>query len=385
MAKRTKNCITALAIMLAIGIGATSLAAQDIVQSLDDTPYNPNSVPKMTEDGAEFTIRLSDPRRPPEWFLGIYSGTTLGTYYYVATGLCNLMQATFEEHRIHCTPLRSSGVGDNIQLMNAGQAQSVMVQSDTNYNAATGERPMPQARSGLSLHAETGVMVVSQSSGIESLLDLAGKRVNLGADGSTTQELWMELLNINDIRVDSLGEVFRSTQDNNVRALCDGSIDAFGTWIGHPSILVASAVERCGARVVGMSGNGTTRLVNEKDYFFEQNIPAGTYANQTKDVVSYGITASLLFHKDVPDYITCHIAKMVVNNIEFLRAQHPALTNIGAKFAVEEGQFLELHPGIKAYNATGECPPVPTDWERLPDFESEFIGDLNIQMPEEYR
>ncbi|MBB5516322.1 hypothetical protein FHS89_002348 [Rubricella aquisinus] len=345
------------AAVLAVMLAASGAQGQGLRQP-DFPAFNPDAVPQQGEDGALFNLRMSDTRRPPEWFLAIYSGTTMGTYFYVASGICRVLERTFTEHRIHCVPLRSSGVGGNVTLMNEGRAQAVMVQTDTNYYAANGTRPMPAARSGASLYNETAVLVVSKASGITSITDLPGKRVNLGPEGSGTRSLWMDALKANDIALSDLGEVFGATQDSNVLALCDGSIDAFASWIGHPSPFIQSAVSRCDAQILGMWSDGTASLVDSQEFLFPQTIPANTYTNQSQDVASYGFKASLVFHRDTPDYIVCNTVRAVALNADLFREQHPALSNFDPSEMFAQGNALEFHNGVKIFLASQNCPEV---------------------------
>jgi len=99
------------AVLFALPFVAGAAFSQD-AGSLEDPPYRPALVPFQTDEGAQFQDRLSDARRLPEWFLGIYSGQTLSSFYYVASGLCEVMKGSFEIHRIHCAALRSEGPGE---------------------------------------------------------------------------------------------------------------------------------------------------------------------------------------------------------------------------------------------------------------------------------
>jgi len=311
--------------------------------------FLPDAVPPQNEQGANFDLPLSDPTRPAEWFLAIYSGTTLGTYFYIASAVCRTLEATFDEHGIHCVPLRSAGVGGNVALMNEGRAQSIIVQSDTNYFAAIGQRPILGGRSALSLHDEIGVLVVRPDSDIERFEDIRGKRVNLGPEGSGTRLLWTQMLDLHGIGLSDLRRHYAATQDSNVLALCEGSIDAFAAWIGHPSELIKQAVDRCDARVVGIWSPEVAALVADTDYLFELTLPAGSYRNQLQAVQSYGFKASLVVHEELPAHVVYHLVKALVENVELFRAQHPALAGVVSYDFFAKGNSLPFHRGAERY------------------------------------
>lgn len=317
-----------------------------------DLPYRPDAVPlyqydpTAQRDGA--TIDL-DPARPPERFLTIYSGSTAGVYYFIASALCGALRLTYEQHRIHCVPLRSQGVASNVQLMKEGRAQMIIVQSDTNYRAATGEAPIPGARSVMSLHDEMGVMVVRRASGIDSPLGIRDKRVNLGPKGTALRQLWDQYLGSLGLTAADLRRADEVPPDFNRQGLCGDYLDAFGMWIGHPAAIITDILQNCDARLVGMWNNGLDALLAQHQYYFRQTLPAGTYHGQDAPLESFGIKASLLAYEPMDPDIVYWLTKTVAENVDRFRALHPALGNVDARVMFEKGNFLPFHPGAERY------------------------------------
>src|SRR5690606_4197612 len=128
----------------------------------------------------------------------------------------------------------SQGVASNVQLMADGRAQMIIVQSDTNYRAATGEAPIPGAYSVMSLHDEMGVLVVRNDSDITDPSQLRGKRVNVGPPGTALRPLWDQYLGSLGLTLADLSRADEVPPDFNRQGLCGNYLDAFGMWIGHP-------------------------------------------------------------------------------------------------------------------------------------------------------
>ncbi len=331
----------------------TALAARDGQdRTVYEKPvYEPDAIPRHQYDPQAEHLPLSDSTRAPDYFAAIYSGSPSGTYFYVAAAICDVLRTRFQDHHTHCVSLRSPGVGGNVQLMRDGRAQMAIVQSDTNYNAAIGALPMPGARSVMSLHGETGVMVVGPNADIRGVQDLRGRKVNLGPEGTGTRTLWNELLSYAGLKPEELGRVYDVRQSYSVQGLCDDYIEAFGAWIGHPSLLIQDAVESCGARVVGLDDGSEAidRLLADHQYYVRATIPAGTYANQSEDIKSYGFKASLIAFEDASPYVVYWVVKTLVEEIEALREAHPALATVNARAMFEEGNFLPFHEGAARY------------------------------------
>jgi uncharacterized protein len=270
-------------------------------------------------------------------------------YYYVASAICATLRARYEEHRIRCVPLRSQGAGSNRSLMNHGRAQMAIMQSDTNYYAASGEIPIPGARSVVSLHNELGVLAVAGNSNIGSPHDLRGRRINLAPKESAAHMQWSEYLESLGITEKDFKQVHRYPQDLNPEGLCGKYIDAFGLWSGHPSRTITAAIERCGARLLGMWHPDMTPLLAKRQYYFRGELPPNVYPGQDRPLESYGIKASLIAHESTLPYIVYWVTRVLIENVDVLRTRHPALAHLDTRKMQTHGNFLPFHEGAARY------------------------------------
>lgn len=348
--------LLAVALVLSmIGPWVPTARASDSLSSSPNNiglPYAPDAIPR-----SQYIPTVPGSRVQPvmpqqdnkDRFVAIYSGSTVGVYFYVASAICRAMAKSFSRHRIHCVALRSLGVASNVSLMERGRAQLIIVQSDTNYYASTGKIKLPGGRSVMSLHNELGLMAVARDSDITKPADLRDKRVNLGPEGTASRGLWLEFLNANGLSINDLDRAFSVTQEYNIMGLCSGYIDAYGLWIGHPAAALAGAVDHCDARLVGMWSPGSEKLVNERQFYFKGTIPADTYPGQKKPIVSYGFKASLIAYSRVDPYIVYWVTRSIIENIDTFRNAHPALANVKPREMFAMGNFLPFHPGAARY------------------------------------
>lgn len=337
---------------------------------IDGLIYKPDAIPlsqyrrRATDPEslaalANTDVIAGDGQTERSYYAAIYSGSTSGVYFKVAAAICDMMSLTFDRHRVHCVPLRSQGVGSNIRLMKEGRVQLAIVQSNTNWEAQKGITPIPGARSVMSLHDEMGLLVVRNDSGIESIADLRGKRINIGPEGSASRELWIELLSRYNITLDDLDTVYGVAQDYNELGICENYIDAFGLWIGHPAALIEDTLG-CGARVVGMGGPLTDEMVRANQYFFNQVLPAKTYSAQEKAISSYGFKASLIAYEPADPYVVYWITRIVHENVDRLKEMYPAFRSVVADDMFAKGNFLPFHKGAACY---WETDAHACDWQ----------------------
>jgi TRAP transporter TAXI family solute receptor len=328
--------VRALALLLTCVCGA--------LQAEGRPPFQPDGVPPR-----QFISGDANSTVPTEYFVAIFGGSTQGVYYYAASAICNAMRRRFDEHRIRCVPLRSQGAGSNRTLMNLGRAQMAIVQSDTNYYAATGEVPITGARSVVSLYDELGVLVASKGSRIDRPEALRGHRLNLGAPGSVARELWAEYLGAIGLSTNDLADAFDFPQDVNYDGLCTGFIEGFGLWSGHPVPALAATLERCDARLVGTWHPGVQALLDRRPYYFRGTLPSGTYPGQTEALDAYGIKASLIAHERTLPYIVYWVTRVIIEDHALLRSLHPALAALDPEAMRTKGNFLPPHDGAAHY------------------------------------
>lgn len=333
--------------IIAVIAAVCALAGPAIALADEQADFSPDAIPtaQTIPDDPGFSSALPQTER----FIAIYGGSTKGTYYQVASAICAAVEASFSKHHIRCVSLRSQGDLSNVSLMAEGRAQFIIVQSNTSNDIAEKRLDLPTARSVMSLHDELGLMVTAAGQQIDGVGDLRGKRVNLGPEGSSSRRLWKQLLSAEGVELSDLATVYDAAQDLNQRGLCDGDIDAFGLWIGHPASAIATSISICNARIVGMRSPATDRLVAEHPDFFNGEIPAGTYPNQDKPIPSYGFKATLVADSRVDPDLVYWLTRSVVENIGLFRQRHPALASVAPRAMFEKGNFLPFHEGAARY------------------------------------
>ena len=114
------------------------------------------------------------------------------------------------------------------------------------------------------------------------------------------------------------------TSSEQVKALCDGKIDAFGYSVGFPNgAMEQAATCKAKASPINLTGAPVQGLIDGADYYATV-IPKGTYSNQKKDATTFGVKATLLqaqmFLKNL--YL---VTKAVMENFDDFRAQHQLL------------------------------------------------------------
>ena len=216
-------------------------------------------------------------------FISIGTGGVTGVYYPTGGAICRLVNKSRKEHGIRCSVESTGGSVYNINTIRAGELDMGVAQSDWQYHAYNGtskfadQGPFKELRAVFSVHAEPVTIVARKDANIKNVMDLKGKRVNIGNPGSGTRasyEVMADALGFTDDTL-ALATEFKSSEQS--QALCDNKIDAFFFLVGHPSGSIKEATTSCEANMVAVDGPAIDKLVADNSFYRKATIPGGMY------------------------------------------------------------------------------------------------------------
>ena len=140
------------------------------------------------------------------------------------------------------------------------------------------------------------------------------------------------------------------TSSEQVKALCDGKIDAYGYSVGFPNGAMEQAAT-CAAKAkpINLTGGPVQGLIEGADYYAKAVIPAGTYTGQTSDATTFGVKATVVTSNAVEADLVYLVVKAVFENFDDFRKQHPAFAPLKKEDMIADGLSAPLHEGAKRY------------------------------------
>ena len=293
-------------------------------------------------------------------FIAIGTGSVTGVYYPAGGSICHLLNRGRRTHGIRCSVESSSGSAENINNIRANEIDFGVVQSDTQYQAVNGlsgfasDGPYDGLRSVMSLYFESFTIVARSDSGINSINDLAGKRVNLGNHGSGQRGTMDTVMRAMGWTEDTFSEVHELKASEQSRALCDGTIDAMVYTVGNPNASIKEATALCDSILVDVKGEEISELVANNDYYSFVTIPGGMYRGTDSNTNTFGVGATLVTSDNMSEEVVYEMVKAVFDNIETFRELHPAFSNVDPAKMASEGLSAPIHAGaIKYYREKG--------------------------------
>ncbi len=287
--------------------------------------------------------------------LSIATGGTGGVYYPMGGGLAESSNTPIDGYS--ATAEVTGASVENMGLIATGDADLAIALADTVAQAQTGTgrfegQQLEMVRGLASLYANMVQIVTLEGSGIETLADLAGRRVSVGAPGSGTEVNALQILEANGITYDDIEEQrlnFNETAD----ALANGDIDA-GFWsVGAPTSSILNLATTQSIHVIELSAEEMDAAIEANPIFARTTLAGGTYSGVDGDVAVVGVPNVLTVSSEMDEELAYEITKAMFENIADLQAVHPAANQTTIEFTLDATP-VPLHPGaIRYYEETG--------------------------------
>ena len=293
---------------------------------------------------------------PTTTFVSIGTGAVTGVYYQVGGALVALINEDSPAHGVRASFQATGGSVYNINAVLEGRLEIGIAQSDRQYQAVHGQAewsdkgPQRELRSICSLHTEAVTLVATEASGIRSVADLRGKRVNLGNPGSGQRGNALDVLRCAGIDPDSGLHPEALKAADCAKVLQDGRIEAFFYTVGHPAGAIAEATAgRLKVRLVPITG--MEALLQESPYYSRAVISPELYpqAANTEPVETIGVMTTVLTSAATPDEVVHVVTRALFENLERLREMHPCFARLTAEEMVGTGLSAPRHPAAERY------------------------------------
>lgn len=285
----------------------------------------------------------------------IATGSVEGVYYKVGWTICGLVNQGTTEHGVSCRAEPAIGSIGNLQSLRFGKTEVGIAQSDWEHHAVNGTAafadagPFAELRSIFTLHAEPFTLVARRDTGIETLDDLKGARVNLGNPGSGQRATMDVVLEAKGWTSDDFSQTAELSATEQSLALCRGQIDAMVYMAGHPNTSIGQATNLCDAVLVTVKDEQIDALIEKSPYYRYTEIPGGLYRGNAEAVTTFGVWATVIATSNLSAEVVRVITEAVFENLETFRAAHPAFANLEADAMVTGTRNAPLHEGAKAY------------------------------------
>ncbi len=287
----------------------------------------------------------------------IGTGGVTGVFYQAGGAIARIVNKKRHEYGIRCVVESTDGSVYNIDAVISGILDFGLAQGDRQHQAAfggaewEGRGPQRDLRSMFSLYAEACTLVAAVDSGINTIADLRGKRVNLGHPGSGHRQNSIDALNAAgiDYKKDIIAKELKPLEAS--RLLKAGGIDAFFYTVGHPTGAIIDATSgKKKVKIIPMPVIAK-KLVNDvHPYYVKTKIPIKYYRNAANDadIETFGVKATLVTSVKASNMLAYAIAKEIFENMRQFKSLHVAFQGLD-KTKMLENMSARIHPGAMRY------------------------------------
>lgn len=298
-------------------------------------------------------------------FFTIGTGGTAFTYYPVGGVIANAISkppgsrecgegGSCGVEGLIASAVSSRGSVDNVNAIISGLRNSGFAQSDVAYWAYTGtgtmegKEPASDLRSIAALYDEHIHLVTLESTGINSVADLKGKRVSVDEPGSGT---YVDA----GLILSAAGLSFEDITEENLKgaaateALRNGRIDALFVVAGYPTGAIVELASAADAKIVPIDGEVAAALTDKYAFFSASDIPAGTYEG-VDGVTTVAVGAQWLTSAKEDEELIYNITKALWNDEsrKLLDVGHAKGKTITPDTALK-GLGVPLHAGAERF------------------------------------
>ena len=278
------------------------------------------------------------------------TGGTSGTYYAFGGVLGQYIK---NNAGIDVVVVSTDGSKANIESIAAGDYQLGTVQSDVMSYAWSGTRSFESGkvdsfRVVAGLYAEA-VQLVTMDPTIQTVADLKGKAVSIGAPNSGVYFNAIDVLAAAGLTEQDIKAQYQSFADS-ADALKDGKIDAAFIVAGAPTAAITELCTTNDAFLVPIDGDIAAKLMADSPFYTAYTVPAGTYAGQDTDVQTVTVKATLIVSANADEEQVYNLTKAIFDNAAAIAAENGKGTELSVENATN-GMTAPFHPGAAKYFA----------------------------------
>ena len=188
-------------------------------------------------------------------------------------------------------------------------------------------------------------VVTRAESGIESLSDMEGARVNTGDLGSGTQINALQILeSVAGLTPEDFDEQNSGFSDASDQ-LQNGDIDAAFVVGGWPVGAIENLATNADIDILDLSAEARSAAKEDASWFADDTIPADTYNGVDEDVDTVSVQAMIATRSGVEADTVETVTAAVFDNVDQLTIK----TDFIGSDSAQDGMSIELHEGAAAY------------------------------------
>ena len=284
--------------------------------------------------------------------LQLGTGSVGGVYFPLGQELANILTDNIDVEGFNVSSVETDASVDNLVQISNGDLQLGIAQNNTAQQAVAGEgefdgNTIETAGFMGQLYPEAISIITLESTGIESVEDLEGKRVAIGPPGGATRNAAQLVLNAAGIEEGDY-QVFEEDFGTAQTKLQDGNLDASIEVVGVPSASISELQATTGEVSLVPLSDELQQQISDESGYRPYEIPADSYDFLDGPLPSVSAFASMFGSTtQVSPDLGYEITKTMYEQADQLTLAQKQF--IAPDSALDGRGDLPLHPGAQRY------------------------------------
>ncbi|SES77985.1 hypothetical protein SAMN05421676_101431 [Salinibacillus kushneri] len=280
-----------------------------------------------------------------------FGSATQGGFWYTLSGaMSDKMGEIFPDSS---TTIVEGGSISNLLGLGQGKYHIGFSNGQTVPEALNGENafdePIKNVSTIATLYPNVFHIAVRADSDIYSVEDLKGKTVSPGIKGYSGELAFQDVLELNDMSYDDLEGIEYVGTSDGADLLRDGHIDAIAGMLSAPVAVYQELDTTLGIRIIPLKQETVDSLHEQNEGYLKHTIPAGTYPNQSEDILTTAGYTVLLANNDLMSKDAVYkLTKMIFEQKEDWANISSVMSDFNAEYSVKNS-VGEFHPGAEEY------------------------------------
>lgn len=273
-----------------------------------------------------------------------------GVYYSFANTFSGIASQENPDYKFEVK--NTAGSAANLRLLSNNYIELGIAQEDLILDAYEGlnsfqGKKYDGYKAIAGLYTEACQIIVRKDSSIQTIDDLQGKTVSIGAKDSGTERNAKEILEMSGL-TSSLLQTVQLDYTNAAKELISKKIDAIFCTAGVQTTVLEELAKECEIRFLNIDESCIKKLQAAHPCYARYTIPDGTYTGQTEAIHTIGVKSILLASDDLSKDTVSHLTAMLFEHAKELQYSTSIDLQLDEQSATK-GITIPFHPGAIDY------------------------------------
>lgn len=284
------------------------------------------------------------------------TGNTDTFSYFAGKRICHSINSFSTD--VSCRPVPMENYAASLTNLQGGALDVALMNAKMIYDASTSKNMFEfldidydNLRLVLPLYKEPIVLAVRQDSGITSLEDLVGKRVNGGPAFTMENIVFHEVMNIKGWDEDDFNsyQTLSPLHAEDSIAFNAGTIQAMVHYGMHPDQKLTQELNGGPGKLVGIYDSSIERLIESHTGFTSFVLSSGSYPQQNENIPTIALENLLITSVDTDPETVTLILEAIIKAKKQLQTAHPALLDEELNAEMLNDSYLAPHPAATEF------------------------------------